>query len=387
MIPRLAQAKLMELAQSFKAVAVIGPRQSGKTFLVKKIFPHKTYVSLENLDNRAFAKEDPRGFLETYKQGAILDEIQRTPELFSYLQELLDNSQEKGLFILTGSNNFLLQENISQSLAGRLGYLTLLPFSYQEINHLQLEDNQWMFKGFYPPVYDQNIPPRDWYPNYIKTYLERDVRQIKNITDLFLFEKFLRILAGRTAQELNITAIANETGISSKTVQAWLGVLQSSFIIYLLKPYYKNFNKTILKRPKIYFYDTGLVCALLRIRNPEQLETYPLRGAIFETMIVSEWLKLFTNKGIEPPLFFWKDKAGHEIDLIIDNFPDLIAVEIKSGKTVLKEWFKNLEYWKKLTGNKQAMIIYAGNQTQHRSDNIYVINWKNIYSYYENSKL
>jgi len=380
MILRKAQKKLIQLSQSFKIIAVVGPRQSGKTTLVKATFPNKTYVSLENLDNRAFAEEDPRGFLDTYQKGAILDEIQRVPKLFSYLQEFLDNSTEKGLFILTGSNNFLLQENISQTLAGRLGYLTLLPFSYEELNNDDKTDNQWMFDGMYPPVYDQKISPTDWYPNYIKTYLERDVRQIKNINNLLVFDKFLRIIAGRTGQELNMTAIGNEVGVSTKTIQSWVGILVSSFIIYLLRPYYNNYKKTIVKRPKIYFYDTGIVCSLLRIQNAEQLESYPLRGAIFETMVISEAIKVYTNKGIEPPLYYWRDKTGREIDLIIDNFDDKKAIEIKSGKTILSEWFKNLNYWKKLTNIEKSYIIYAGNQEQKRSDSTKVMNWKKVES-------
>lgn len=380
MIQRKAQEKLIQLSQSFKIVAVIGPRQSGKTTLVKATFPYKTYVSLENLDNRAFAEEDPRGFLETYQKGAIFDEIQRVPKLFSYLQEILDNSTEKGLFILTGSNNFLLQENISQTLAGRLGYLSLLPFSYEELNIDDKTDNQWMFDGFYPPVYDQEISPTDWYSNYIKTYLERDVRQIKNINNLLVFDKFLRILAGRTGQELNMTAIGNEVGVSTKTIQSWIGILVSSFIIYLLRPYYNNYKKTIVKRPKIYFYDTGVVCSLLRIQNNEQLENYPLRGAIFETMVISETIKAYTNKGIEPPLYYWRDKTGHEVDLIIDDFDDKKAIEIKSGKTILSEWFKKLNYWKKLTSIEKSYIIYAGNQEQNRSNLTKITNWKKIKS-------
>ncbi len=381
MINRDAQIKLIELSKSFKAIAVIGPRQAGKTTLVKTTFPNKPYYSLENLDTRNFAIEDPRGFLASMPNGAILDEVQRVPHLFSYLQEILDNRLEKGQFILTGSNNFLLQETISQSLAGRVAYLNLLPFTANELksgNLLPQTDEEILFNGFYPPIYDQNINPTDWMPNYIKTYIERDVRQIKNITDLLVFEKFMRVLAGRTGQELNLSAICNEVDVNLKTIQSWIGILENSFIIYLLKPYHQNYNKTIVKRPKIYFYDTGLVCSFLRISNASQLENHPLKGAIFETMVVIELVKKFTNKGMTAPLFYWRDKTGHEIDVIIEKNEKLIPIEIKSGKTINTDFFKHLKYWNNLSKNDNALIIYSGNQEQERSDGTMITNWRNI---------
>jgi predicted AAA+ superfamily ATPase len=381
MIQREAQYKLAQLGDTFKAIAVIGPRQSGKTTLVKVTFPEKPYLSLENPDTRNFALEDPRGFLQNLPNGAILDEVQRTPLLFSYLQEILDNSNQKGLFILTGSNNFLLQESISQSLAGRVGYLNLLPFSVKELlseNLLPETDEEVMVNGFYPPIYDQRISSLDWVPNYIKTYIERDVRQIKNVSDLLIFEKFMSVLAGRTSQELNLTSISNEVGVDLKTVQSWIGILESSFIIYLLKPHFQNYNKTIVKRPKVYFYDTGLVCSFLRISNVSQLENHPLKGAIFETMIVIEMVKKYTNQGINPPLFYWRDKTGHEIDLIVDKGNLLTPVEIKSSKTINSDFFKNLKYWNHLSKMNKAVLIYSGIQEQNRSDGTLITNWKNI---------
>lgn len=377
MIERIAKIKLEKLANSFKAIAVIGPRQSGKTTLVKATFPNKKYISLENPDHRNFALEDPKGFLQNIPNGAILDEIQRVPLLFSYLQEILDNSNEKGLFILTGSNNFLLQENRSQTLAGRIGYLTLLPFSVSELK-IELPDNKWMLNGFYPPIYDQKINPTDWYPNYIRTYIERDVRQIKNIYDLAVFEKFVKILAGRTGQELNLNSISVEVGVGIKTIKSWIGILESSFVVYLLKSHHKNFKKTIVKRPKIYFYDVGLVCSLLGIKKISHLENNPFRGAIFETMVVNELIKQYTNKGITPPLYYWRDKTGHEIDIIIDDYDSLVPIEIKSGQTITSNWFKNLKYWTTLSKEKNAYVIYAGEQQQKRSNSITIINWKNI---------
>jgi predicted AAA+ superfamily ATPase len=381
MIIREAQKKLLDLASKFKCVAVTGARQCGKTTLVKQTFKDRPYVSLENLDTRQFALDDPRGFLQSYPKGAIFDEIQRTPNLFSYLQEVLDNSSQKGRYILTGSNNFLLQQSITQSLAGRVGYLTLLPFSMNELaSIIALPDSDLtlMINGFYPPIYDQFIPVNDWCPNYIRTYIERDVRQVKNVTDLIVFERFIKILAGRTAQEFNASSLALETGVDVKTIQSWVGILESSYIVYLLKPHYKNFNKTIVKRPKIYFYDTALVCSLMGIRTEDQLDLNPAKGAIFENMVINEFVKNCTNSGSEINLYYWRDKTGHEIDLIVDNFPDLLPIEIKSGKTINSEFFKNLIYWMKLSGNNKAQLLYGGDQYQKYSSGIEVKNWRSL---------
>jgi predicted AAA+ superfamily ATPase len=383
MIQRIAKDKLKDLASKFKAVAVTGARQTGKTTLVKQVFKNKPYLSLENPDTRNFALEDPRGFLDSYPNGAILDEVQRAPILFSYLQEILDNSKTKGLFILSGSNNFLLQQSISQSLAGRVGYINLLPFSLTELTKAKLlphDDDSLMLKGFYPPIYDQTIPPEDWCPNYIRTYIEKDVRQIKNITDLIVFERFIKLLAGRSGQELNNSALAVETGVDVKTIQSWIGILESSFIIYLLKPHFKNFNKTIVKRPKVYFFDTALVCYLLGIRDAMQLKTHPLRGSIFESMVVTELIKKRTNAGLTINLYYWRDKTGHEIDVIIDNGSKLLPIEIKSGKTINPEFFKNIDYWCNLSENKNSILLYAGDQNQKRSNGKEILNWKKIIS-------
>ncbi len=381
MIQRIAKVKLIDLASKFKAVAVTGARQTGKTTLVKQVFKSKPYVSLENPDMRNFALEDPRGFLQTYPNGAILDEVQRVPILFSYLQEVLDNSKVKGLFILSGSNNFLLQQTVSQTLAGRVGYINLLPFSISELKKVKLlptDDDTLMLKGFYPPIYDQEIPPADWCPNYIRTYIEKDVRQVKNITDLIVFERFIKLLAGRSGQELNNSALAVETGVDVKTIQSWIGILESSFIIYLLKPHHKNFNKTIVKRPKVYFYDSAIVCYLLGIRDNIQLQTHPLRGAIFEGMVVTELIKKRTNAGLPINLFYWRDKTGHEIDIIIDNAGKLLPIEIKSGKTINTEFFKNMDYWSDLSKVKKSMVLYAGAQNQKRSNGRETLNWRSL---------
>jgi predicted AAA+ superfamily ATPase len=381
MIQRIATKKLIDLARKFKSVAVTGARQTGKTTLVKEVFKDKPYVSLENPDTRNFALEDPRGFLSSYPKGAILDEIQRAPDLFSYLQEILDNTPKKGLFILTGSNNFLLQESISQTLAGRIGTLNLLPFSIEELENaeqLPKDDNELMIKGFYPPIYDQDIPPSDWCPNYVRNYIEKDVRQIKIITDLIVFERFIRLLAGRTGQELNNSALAVETGVDMKTVQSWISILESSFIIYLLKPHHKNFNKTIIKRPKLYFYDCALVCYLLRISDTNQLSIHPQRGSIFETMVVTEMIKQRTNAGMDINLYYWRDKSGHEIDVIIENGNTRIPVEIKSGKTISNDFFKNLHFWLALSGEKKSYLLYGGEEHQKRSDGKECMNWRQL---------
>lgn len=382
MIQRSASSKLVQLASKFKAVAVIGPRQSGKTTLVKSLFPKKPYVSLEDPDNRIYALEDPRGFLSNYSNGAILDEVQRTPDLFSYLQGIIDKQDESGQFILTGSNNFLLQQTITQSLAGRVAYLQLLPFSLKELygteSQTEFYQSRILLDGFYPPIHDRGIAPSDWFPNYIRTYIERDVRQIKNVTDLIVFERFIRMLAGRTGQELNMASLAVEVGVDTKTIQSWIGILESSFIIFLLRPHYRNFNKTITKRPKVYFYDVGLVCSLLGITKEEQLVTHPLRGSIFETMIVSELVKKRTNSGKEINLYYWRDKTGREIDIIIDEGLTLLPVEIKSGKTVTNEYFKNLIYWMKLSNSENGVVIYGGEMDQNRSNGIKVCGWINL---------
>ena len=382
MITRIAAKKLAQLARSFKAVAIIGARQTGKTTLAKQVFPKKPYISLENLDVQKFAKEDTRSFLAAYPKGAILDEVQRVPEIFSYLQEILDNTTQKGMFILTGSNNFLLQQNIAQTLAGRIGYINLLPFSINELQQakqLLSSDDDLMLKGFYPPIYHQKILPQDWMPNYIKTYIERDVRQIKNITDLLQFEKFVRLLAGRHGQELNSSSLSIDAGVDVKTIQSWLGILESSFIVYLLKPHFKNFNKTIVKRPKIHFYDSALVCWLLEITKAAQLQIHPQRGAIFEGMVITEMVKKRTNAGLPVNLYYWRDKTGNEIDIIVDDAGKLLPVEIKSGKTLHSEFTKSLHYYMGISKVKNACLLYGGDLLQKRSSGLLTQTWKNYF--------
>lgn len=378
MITRIATKEVIRLASKFKAIAVVGPRQSGKTTLARQVFPEKKYVSLENPDIRQFATEDPRAFLQQFPDGAIFDEAQRVPDLFSYLQQILDESTSKGQFVLTGSNNFLLQENISQSLAGRIAYLYLLPFTVQEAEeamHEKLTVESALYKGGYPPIFDNEIEPSIWLPNYVRTYIERDVRQIKNISNLIIFERFLRLCAGRTGQLLNMNSLAIEVGVDTKTIASWIGVLESSFIIHLLQPHHQNFNKRVVKMPKLYFYDTGLACSLLGITQSTVLDLHPLKGNLFENFVVSEMIKEKNNNNIPVNLYFWRDNTGNELDIVIDDGLTLYPVEIKAGKTVTNEYFKNFKFWSKITGEGNGSVIYAGNDPQKRSNGISVLPW------------
>jgi predicted AAA+ superfamily ATPase len=367
MIFRAATFKVQFLAQQFKAVAIIGPRQSGKTTLAKYVFPEKAYVNFENPDTRLFATEDPRGFLSNYPDGAIFDEAQRVPALFSYLQQILDESLTNGLFIITGSNNFLLQESISQSLAGRVAYLTLLPLTLEEIGTQHTTCNELLVRGAYPGLYKEAIDPNTWYANYISTYIERDVRLVKNINNLLTFERFVRLCAGRVGQLLNMQSLAIEVGVDAKTINTWMGILEMTFVAFRLQPYHKNFNKRLVKMPKLYFYDTGLAAALLGIENSQQLELNSFRSALFENFVILDLIKQRFNQAKASNLFFWRDSAGNELDILIDQTERLIPVEIKSGQTVTPAFFKGLNYWQKLTGEEGGYVIYGGNQMEKRS--------------------
>ena len=377
LIKRKITEQIKEVTKYFPVISITGPRQSGKTTLVKNEFLDLPYVSLEESDKRRYAQNDPRGFLSDYKDGVIIDEAQQVPELFSYLQTVVDNMDQTGRFILTGSQNFLLLEKITQSLAGRVGVFKLLPFSLSELNDTKFSINDassYIFNGSYPRCYDKKIPPGIYFPSYIQTYIDRDVRQIKNITDLNIFSRFIRLCAARTGQLLNLSSLATDCGISHTTARAWLSILEASYIIYLLKPHHKNFNKRLVKMPKIYFCDSGLLCSLLGIASVNQLSTHYLRGGLFENMLISEFLKYYYNRGVEPPIYFWRDKHGHEIDLLIENEGNLLPIEIKSAKTIHEENFKNLLYWQKLTNEKyhKPVLIYDGKDIQHRQNvNIY----------------
>jgi predicted AAA+ superfamily ATPase len=383
MQPRIAEKLLRKYSRQFRAVAVVGPRQSGKTTLVKKVFPRKPYVSLEDPDERMLAATDPRGFLARYKKGAIIDEAQRVPELFNYMQGILDQSNKDGFYILTGSNNFLLQQSISQSLAGRIGYIDLLPLCYSEILQFKIKDDsieELILNGSYPELYDKNRKPSLWYPAYIRTYIERDVKQIRNIENTILFNRFLQLCAGRTAQQLNVSALSNETGVEIKTIQAWLSILQSSYIVYLLPPYHKNFNKRVVKTPKLYFLDTGLACSLLGIREKNELDKSHFRGALFENYIIMELLKQKFNNGSNAGFYYWKENNGLEIDLLIDTGKKMIAHEIKSTVTYSESLLKGLQQWQKVSQSDNGVLLYNGKIELKEKGQAEVCNWRNYKS-------
>lgn len=384
MIDRNMQSHLLEAAKGYPALALLGPRQSGKTTLAQTTFPKHKYISLENFDQRAFAIEEPRRFLQLLENeyGIILDEIQHTPQLLSYIQTEIDAHDRPGYFILTGSQNFTIQGSISQSLAGRIALFTLLPLSNRELDQAKLlpdQAQQLVFQGGYPRTYNKKINPANWYDNYIQTYLEQDVRQITQVSNLMTFNRFLKLCAGRTGQILNLSSLATDCGISHTTANAWLSILEASYIVFLLQPYHKNFNKRLIKSPKLYFYDTGLACALLGIDSVEQLSTHYLYGGLFESMVISEIIKECFNQNRRPHVYFWRDSHGHEVDCIIEKGIDLRPIEIKSGQTINSGFFTGLKWWNELTKSQpeDSFLVYGGLEEQARS-NGKVRSWRNL---------
>lgn len=367
MIDRMLKAKLAEMASKYPIVTLTGPRQSGKSTLLKNSFLDYEYVSLEDPDMRLFATDDPRGFLSTYPDKTIIDEVQRVPSLFSYIQTHTDRENKEGMYLLAGSHNFLLMESVNQSLAGRTAILKLLPFSHYEMEKgeiLPSSVNEEIFKGAYPRIYDKDINPNDYYSFYIQTYVERDVRLLRNIGDLSKFIKFLKLCAGRIGQLLNLSSLANECGISVTAATNWLSVLEASYICYLLKPDYNNYAKRLVKTPKLYFYDTGLACSLLDIQNAEQITIHFLRGGLFENLVINEFIKESYNKGVEPKLSFWRDSTGNEVDLLRMSEGKQYAYEIKSGATYSPDFFKGISKWANLSGAtvEQCFAIYNGDK-------------------------
>ena len=380
MIERTLQSKLKYLATKYPFVAITGARQTGKSTLAEHTFPEYKKVSLEDLDMRQWAQEDPRGFITTYPDKTILDEVQRVPTLLSYLQTHTDNEKKEGMYILTGSQSMNLMDSIDQSLAGRVALLTLLPFSHKEMRNagvLKDNVNEAIFTGCFPRIYDKDIAPADYYPNYIKTYIQRDVRELRDVGDLALFNKFIKLCAGRIGQLLNKSALAVECGVSSPTIDAWLSILETSQIIFFLRPDFNNFSKRLVKTPKLYFCDTGLACSLLEIRDSSQLETHYMRGNLFENMVVTEFLKKEYNAGIEPNLSFWRDNVGHEVDLLQSVAGVQRAFEIKFGATFSSDYFKGLDYWSALSGSEQKSVIYGGDHAMQRLGGK-VISWKDL---------
>lgn len=378
MIPRTLHPKLVSLAQAFQVVTLTGPRQSGKTTLVRAAFPDWPYVSLEAPDVRQFALTDPRGFLANYPEGVILDEVQRTPDLFSYIQAIVDENR-RAHFILSGSSNFLLMERLSQTLAGRTAILTLLPFSFEEVPPGAEPYEERIFRGSYPPIYDRNLPPADFYPAYIQTYVEKDVRLVKNVDDLNAFIRFTQLCAGRIGQVLNYSSLASDAGVSPNTAKAWLSVLETAYIVYRLQPFHRNFNKRLIKSPKLYFYDTGLACSLLGIRSPEQVGVHYLKGALFENLILNEFLKRRLHRGEARSPYFWQDRQGREVDCLLEEGERLLAVEIKAGKTLSGSYFDGLKAWQRIAATQAgtAYVVYGGDDSMQTSQGM-LVGWREL---------
>lgn len=380
MILRAATPTLERLAKGFPVVALTGPRQSGKTTLAKTVFKDKPYITLENPDEREFALNDPKRFLARFSQGAILDEVQRCPQLLSWLQGVVDERGIMGDFVLTGSAQLDLVAGITQSLAGRVGRVELLPLSASELHNAQMLPatlSQTLWKGGYPALYDRPVSPQDWFPNYIATYVERDVRQLLSVRDLGQFQTFVRMCAARTGQLLNLATLGADCGISAVTARQWLTVLKTSYIVTLLRPHHRNFGKRLVKTPKLYFLDAGLAAWLMGIRDAQTLETHAARGALFETWVVSELYKQRLNAGQPLDLYFWRDSSGNEVDVLIENATGLQALEIKSGSTFASDWTSGLRKWQKLAQDEALTpsLVYGGDQSHARED-LQVWSWR-----------
>jgi predicted AAA+ superfamily ATPase len=379
MIPRAAASTLQRLAQGFPVLVLTGPRQSGKTTLAKSVFSDKTYISLENPDERAFALQDPKRFLQRFPQGAVLDEVQRCPELLSWLQAWVDERGIMGDFVLTGSSQFDLMVGVTQTLAGRVGRVELLPLCADEMATSQkapADLNTALFQGCYPALYDRDVSPPDWFANYISTYIERDVRQLVAVRNLTQFQTFVKMCAARSGQLLNLTSLGADCGISSVTAKQWLSVLEASYIVSLLQPLHRNFGKRLVKAPKLYFCDVGLAAWLLGIRDATSLDTHAARGALFETYVVSELMKQRLNAGQPRDLYFWRDSAGNEVDVVIESAQGLQAIEIKSGSTFASDWTDGLKKWQKFAGDEsiQPSLVYGGTDS-HEREGVQVWGW------------
>lgn len=380
MIERALKPKLLTLSEQYPIVTLTGPRQSGKSTLLKNTFPNYQYVSLEDPDARDFAQNDPRGFLKTYSSRVVFDEVQRVPTLFSYLQTHVDEVNDAGMYLLAGSQNFLLMQSITQSLAGRAAIMKLLPLSHKELqdaDKLPASLNEEIFLGKYPRLFDKSLDATEYYRFYTETYVQRDVRLLQNIGDLDTFIRFLKLCAGRIGQLMNLSSLANDCGVSLTTVKRWLSVLEASYIAYFLRPYHQTLSKRLVKTPKLYFYDTGLACSLLNMRSPEDLEVHFLRGGLFENFLINELIKTSFNQAMEPNLSFWRDQQGREIDLIDEDTG--YGYEMKSGQTFSTEFFSNLNYWGEQydVPVSKRICLYGGSQSINSSKGE-VIGWKSF---------
>lgn len=380
---RKINEKILLYKKTFRAIAIMGVRQSGKTTICKSIFDNYQYFNFENITTQKFATDEPQDFLSNNSAGAIYDEIQRVPQLFNYLQEILDNTTERGKYILTGSSNFLLNEKITQSLAGRVGYIEMYPLSYNEIKNAEVY-SVWhhIFYGGYPEVWVNAIDPAIFYPNYIQTVIERDIRQLVNIKNINLFQNFISFIATFAGQEVNFAKIGMELGIDLKTVQAWIGYLKIAGIIYLLPPYYANYGKRVVKKSKLYFVDSGILCALLKINELSQLENHPLKGALFENYCILNLVKENSYQINKSNFYFWRSNNGVEIDLIIENGINTTLIEIKAGSNFNGKWFKNMDLFKSYSNlEAKQLIIYTGNQPIKYVEN------KDIIPYYKMNEI
>lgn len=386
MIPRVLEGRLLALAEKMPAVAVTGPRQSGKTTLCRAAFPDLRYVSLEPLDVREFATEDPRGFLSEYSDGVILDEVQRAPTLFPYLQEEIDRDPAPGRFVLTGSQHFGLIEAITQSLAGRIGLLHLLPLSLDELQRFpSAPEDLWttLWAGAYPRIHDRELDPNQWIADYVATYVQRDVRQVQRVSDLDAFSRFLRLAAGRTGQEEKLSDLGSDAGVTHPTVRSWLSVLETSFVLFRVPPWQRNLRKRVVKAAKMHFVDSGLVCHLLGIRSPEQLRVHPLRGAVFESWVAAEILKARLHRGQAADLFHLRESRGVELDLVVESAERVIGIEAKSGATVASDFFPQLETFAARVAEHyphlecELRLVYGGERGQQRRG-VEVLPWSGV---------
>lgn len=368
--------ELTSLASSYPVVTVTGPRQSGKTTLVKDCFPELPYVNLEEPDIRLLATEDPREFFKKYEEGAIIDEIQRVPSLLSYIQVLVDKKDRSGMFILTGSHQLELSEGVSQSLAGRTAILHLLPLSISELLSIEIElsIDEYLLSGFFPRVHTKKLNPTQAYAAYVKTYVERDLRKLINLKELSLFERFLKLCASRVGQVLQLESLGNDVGVSGKTIKHWLSILEASFLVFRLPPYFENFGKRVVKSPKLYFTDVGLAAYLLDIENTTQMNRDPLRGNLFENLVILELIKTRFNRGLDAQLYFYRDSNGREVDVIFKKGHQLVPIEIKSARTTNMGFFKNLKFFQELVKDRcdDGYLIYTGEQEQTVKGNTFI---------------